>query len=113
MRIGLRRREFVVGLGGAAAWPPRGARSRTTAYGATARERQRGEQPWNAMVEHGEVFFAGDVPQSAGEPTFTDAARAGDNQVTTHADPFAGSEFAEERPVETAGSPIVNVFDGG
>ena len=40
-------------------------------------------------------------------------ARAGDNQVTTHADPFAGSEFAEERPVETAGSPIVNVFDGG
>ena len=79
----------------------------------TARERERGEQPWNAMVEHGEVFFAGDVPQGAGEPTFTDAARAGDNQVTTHADPFADSEFAEERPVETAGSPIVNVFDGG
>ena len=44
----------------------------------TARERERGEQPWNAMVEHGEVFFAGDVPQSAGEPTFTDAAQAHD-----------------------------------
>jgi hypothetical protein len=28
------------------------------------------------MVEHGEVFFAGDVPQSAGEPALTDAAQA-------------------------------------
>jgi len=44
----------------------------------TARERERGEQPWNAMVEHGEVFFAGDVPQGAGEPTFTDTGRARD-----------------------------------
>jgi putative ABC transport system substrate-binding protein len=36
MRICLRRREFLAGLGGAAAWPLAARRSRATACGASA-----------------------------------------------------------------------------
>jgi hypothetical protein len=38
-----------------------------------AREGERGEEPWDTMIENRQVLFAGFVSQGAGEPAFADA----------------------------------------
>jgi hypothetical protein len=78
-----------------------------------AREGERGEEPWDTMIENGEVLSTCLVSQSAGEPAFADAARPGDDEAAARADPFAGGELAEERTVEAAGGTIVDILDAG
>jgi hypothetical protein len=65
------------------------------------------------MIENGEVFFAGLVSQGAGEPAFADATRPCDDEVVARADPFAGSELAEESTIEAAGGTIIDILDAG
>ena len=79
----------------------------------TAGEREGGEQPRHAVIEDGEVLPAGLVAEGAGEPTFADAARAGDQQITPCADPVAGGELEEQRAIETAGGAEVDILDAG
>jgi len=52
-------------------------------------------------------------PRAAGEPGLADAARPGDQQVAAVFDPSAGGQLLEQRLVELAGSPKVDVLDGG
>ncbi len=78
-----------------------------------AGEGECGEEPWDTMIENGEVLFAGLVSQGAGEPTFADAARPGDDEVAARTDPFAGGELAEESTVEAAGGTIIDILNAG
>ena len=78
-----------------------------------AGEREGGEQTRHAMIEDGQVFPAGLLAEGTGEPAFADAAGAGDQQITSRADPVAGGELEEQRAIEPAGSAVVDVLDAG
>ena len=72
-----------------------------------------GEEPWGAGVEDGHVFSARLVAESAGEPAFAQAARAGHEQIAAFGDPVASGELEEQRAVEAARALIVDVLDAG
>ena len=77
----------------------------------TASERERIEQPGQAMVEDRAVVAAGLVTERASNPTFADSGRADDEQVLVAVDPVAGGEFLEQRLVEAARGFVVDVLD--
>ena len=66
-----------------------------------------------AGVEDGHVLSARLVAESAGEPTFAQAARAGHEQIAAFGDPVASGELEEQRAVEPARALIVDVLDAG
>lgn len=63
-------------------------------------QRQSLEQPRDAVVEHAPAVTAGLVAEGAGQPTFSDTGRAGDQDALVAVEPVAGGQSLEQRPVE-------------
>src|ERR1700733_1709711 len=79
----------------------------------TTGDRELGEQPRRAPIEHREAFPAGLVSQSAGQPRFARTRRTADYQVLAVTDPVTASEFEEQRAVQTTRRAEVGVLDHG
>ena len=77
------------------------------------RDRQIGEEPWDAGIENGHVFSAGLVSERRRQPTFAQTAGAGYEQIAPLGDPIAGGELEEQGAVEPARDLIVDVLDAG
>ena len=58
-----------------------------------------------------EIPIQGLVTESTGKPTFADAGRPAQDQVVVRVDPFAGSEFVEQRAIEAAVNAVIDVLD--
>jgi hypothetical protein len=71
-----------------------------------------GEQPGDALIEHGMIVSAGLVAEGAGEPGFSDAGRTDNDQILLLLDPAAQGKLLEQRAVETAIGTIVDALDG-
>jgi len=78
-----------------------------------AGQREVGEQLGDALIEDGVIVAAGLVAERAGEPGFTDAGRAFDDQILRRGDPVAGDQPLEQRAIEATRCTIVDVLDGG
>jgi len=76
-----------------------------------ARQRESLEQPRHAMVEHGTVITACLVAQRAGNPTFTDTSRSGNQQVLLAADPVTIDKLGEEGALDAARCPQIYILD--
>ena len=68
-------------------------------------QRERIEEPRQALIEDRAVVPTSLMAERAGNPTLTDAGRADDEQVLVPFDPFAGDELLEQRLVEAARRP--------
>jgi hypothetical protein len=79
----------------------------------TTSKRQFVKQLGDPGVEHGTIIPAGLVAESAGEPRLSEAGFATKDDVVVGVDPIAGDETLEQRPVEIAGNPVVDILDGG
>ena len=53
------------------------------------------------------------MSQRAGQPTLSDAAGAGDDEVAPGPDPVAGGELEEQRAVEATMAAVVDILDAG
>ena len=53
------------------------------------------------------------MSEGTGKPTFADAGRAAQDQIVVRVDPFAAGEPVEQRPVEAAWRPVIDVLDDG
>src|SRR5271169_1946989 len=71
------------------------------------------EQAWYPIIEHRSIITACLVSERAGEPALARAGFPGDQEVVSPADPVAGRELGEQRLVETARRPRVEILDGG
>src|SRR5580704_813134 len=71
------------------------------------------EQAWYAIIEHRSIITACLVSERAGEPALARAGFPGDQEVVSPADPVAGRELGEQRLVETARRPRVEILDVG
>ncbi len=60
------------------------------------------EEARHALVEHRDAVTASGLRQSAAEPSLSNAAGAGDDQVALVSDPLAGEQALEQRLVEAA-----------
>jgi hypothetical protein len=78
-----------------------------------ASQGQIGEQPRDALIEHGAVVAAGLVAERRGEPAFTDAGRPADQKVGVVVDPLALDQHCREAAVEATLGAIVDVLDAG
>ena len=67
-----------------------------------AGERERLEQPRQAMIEDGTIVAAGLVAERAGDPALAGPGRAGDQEVLLAVDPVAVDELGEEGAVDAA-----------
>jgi len=76
-------------------------------------DRQIGEQPRHAVVEDGYILPAGFLAERAGEPTLSQPARSGDEQVAALVDPVAGGEFEEQGAIEPARAVVIDILDAG
>ena len=76
-------------------------------------DREIGEQPGHTIVEDGYILPAGFLAERAGEPTLSQPARSGDEQVAALVDPVAGGEFEEQGAVEPARAVIIDILDAG
>nr|CCD32077.1 Conserved hypothetical protein [Methylocystis sp. SC2] len=81
--------------------------------GVAMSDREVGEKPGHAVIEHGDVLPARFLAERAGEPALPEPARPGDQQIAALSDPVAGGEFKEERAVEPARALVIHVFDTG
>src|SRR4051794_39511462 len=77
-----------------------------------AGERQIGEQLWDAL-EHRSIVSAGLLAESTGKPTFADAGRAAQDQIVVCVDPLAAGKLVEQRPIEAAWRPVIDILDDG
>src|ERR1700693_6562 len=71
------------------------------------------EQAWYAIIEHRSIITGCLVAERAGEPALARAGFPGHQEVVSPADPVAGRELGEQRLVETACRPRVEILDGG
>ena len=78
-----------------------------------ARQREGLEQPRHTMVEDGTIVTACLVAQRAGNPTFTDTGRSGDQQVLLAADPVTVDKLGEEGALDAAWCPQIDILDDG
>jgi hypothetical protein len=76
-------------------------------------ERQRFEQPGQAMIEDGAIVAAGLVAERAGDPSLACPGWSGDEQVVLAGDPIAIDELGEEGPVDAARGAQIDIFDDG
>jgi len=74
-------------------------------------QRQCFEQAGQPMIGDRAVVPAGLVPEGASNPGFADPGRADDQQVLLAVDPIPGGELLEQRAIEAAGRPKVDVLD--
>ena len=73
-----------------------------------ARERERIEQPRQALIEDRAVIPARLVAERAGNPTLADAGRADDEQVLVPVDPLAGDELVGTAPCRARAAPCMS-----
>ena len=78
-----------------------------------ARERQRLEQARHAMVGAGAAIPTGLLAEGTGDPTLSEASRAGDQQVLVTGDPAAVDEMGDDGTVDAARAAQVDVLDAG
>jgi hypothetical protein len=71
-----------------------------------ARQSEVGEQPRDALIEHGAIVAAGLVAERRGEPALADTA---DQQVGVVVDPTAFDQHRQQAAVEAARGAIVDV----
>jgi hypothetical protein len=64
-------------------------------------------------VEDRAIIATGLLPERAGKPAFAGAGLAGDQEVLTPRDPFAGCELGKQRLIEAARGLRVETFDHG
>ena len=69
-----------------------------------------GRQP---VVGGGDSLPTGAVGECAGEPGFARSGGSGDQEVVASLNPMAGSEACQERTVDAAARPGVEIFEGG
>ena len=74
---------------------------------------QRAEQPGQAQVEGAVAVAAGAVGERASDPALADAGRPADQDVEMLSDPAPVGEREDERLVEAAAVPEVDVLDAG
>jgi hypothetical protein len=51
------------------------------------------------------------MTERASQPTLADAGRAADGQIVVRIDPVAAHQLLEQRPIETARSPVIDIPD--
>jgi hypothetical protein len=78
-----------------------------------ASQSQIGEQPRDALIEHGAVVAAGLVAERRSEPALADAGRPADQEIGLVVDPSAFDQHRQETAVEAARGAIVDVLDAG
>jgi len=78
-----------------------------------ARQSEVGEQPRDALIEHGAIVAAGLVAERRGEPALADAGGAADQQIDMVVDPLAFDQHRQQGAVEAARGAIVDVLDAG
>src|SRR5258708_5181370 len=76
-----------------------------------AGQREISEELGDALIQNRTVVAAGLVTESTSKPTFADAGRPAQDQIVVRVDPFAGSEFMEQRAIEAAVNAVIDVFD--
>jgi hypothetical protein len=69
------------------------------------------EQPRQTLIEDGMVVAARLVAERASDPTLSDPGRADDEEVMMPVDPLTGDKLVEQRLVEAARRPEVDVLD--
>ena len=70
-----------------------------------------GKESWGAMIGDGEILAAGLLAKGAGEPALADTGRPGQQEPVVLSDPVAGGELEEERAVEAAIGPEIDILD--
>src|SRR2546430_2509769 len=78
-----------------------------------AAERQGIEQPRQALIEDGAIVAACLVAERTCDPTLAHTGWADDEKIVMMIDPPAGGELVEQRFVEPARRPEVDVLDHG
>ena len=53
------------------------------------------------------------MTEGAGKPAFADAGRPAQDQIVVRVDPLAVGELVEQRPIEAARGPVIDVLDDG
>ena len=71
------------------------------------------EESGEPEVERGQAFATGLMPQRTAEPGFSNARWAGDQDVVMLPHPLARGETGHQGLVQSAGMPIVDIFDAG
>ena len=79
----------------------------------TAGKRQGVKQPRQALIEDGTVVAARLVAERASDPALADPGRSDDEKVMMAGDPLAGGELVEQRLVEPARRPEIDILDDG
>ncbi|MNN53045.1 hypothetical protein D3C81_1677780 [compost metagenome] len=70
-------------------------------------------QARQAQVAHAVSVATGLVGQRAGEPGFSYASRAADDQVQAVAQPLAAAQLQDQRLVQATRAAIIDVFQAG
>src|SRR5438874_10011195 len=79
----------------------------------TAGEREFGEELGNPLIENRAVVAASLVSEGTSKPRFAYAGRPAQNQIVVRVDPLTIRELLEERAVEAAWGPVIDVLDAG
>src|SRR3954470_2524981 len=79
----------------------------------TAGEREFGEELGNPLIENRAVVAASPVTEGTSKPRFAHAGRPAQNQIVVRVDPLAIGELLEERAIEAAWGPVIDVLDAG
>ena len=77
----------------------------------TAGEREFGEELGNPLIKNRAVVAASLVAEGTGKPTFADPGRPAQNQIVVRVDPLTIGELLEERAVEAAWGPVIDVLE--
>ena len=78
-----------------------------------AGEREIGEQLGDALIEDRAVVAAGLVAECTGKPTFADPGWPAQDQIVMRIDLLATGELVEQRAIEAARGPVIDVLDDG
>jgi hypothetical protein len=60
-----------------------------------------------------EIPIQGLVAEGTSQPRFADTGRTAQDQIVVHVDPLAGGEHVEQRAIQAARRPVIDVLDDG
>lgn len=78
-----------------------------------AGQREISEELGDPLIQNRTVVAAGLVTERTSKPTFADAGWPAQDQIVVRVDPFAGSEFMEQRAIEAAVNSVIDILDDG
>ncbi len=79
----------------------------------SAGEREVGEEPGYAFIEHRAIVACRLVAEGTDKPAFAHACGTGDDQIEMFVDEGTFSELCEEGAIEPARRLVVDIFDAG